>query len=119
MFGLSTMGGVSGIMQALQQSPQGGQMLNNGMQNKGFSFMDAMGSAAAKMPSGGGGRNPHLVMNPNHGMDMYQDMGNPAQSMSPVFNMMNSLQTQQPQRQDMQMPMHPLVAQILRMSGVQ
>ena len=122
MFPIATMGGISGLMQGVGGiSSMGGlsSAANAGSAGQGFSFMDALGSAAAKMPAGGTGKNPHLVMNPNYGMEQYKDMSNVGVGMNPLFSMMNSLQQQQqPQKQPMQMSMHPLIQQMLRMAGV-
>ena len=114
MFG-SNMGKASMTMQPGSYGgwPSESEMQSPSSQN--FSFMDAAGSAMGRGGGGGGGSSP-AMQHAQHGMNQYQDMSQP--NISPLFNMMNSLQSQQQQKQPMQMPMHPLIAQMLQRAGV-
>ena len=80
-----------------------------------FGFMDMAGSAMSKMPSGGGGKNPWGA-----GMWLSGQRDESQPNMGGIMQLMQMANAnQQQQKQPMQMPMHPLIQQMLRMAGVQ
>lgn len=118
MFPIAIMGGILSVLKGAQTTGPLASMMQNATTNAAkpkFSFMDMLGSAAAR-GGGGGGRSPHTFYNPAHGMETYQDMSRP--DMNHMLNLMQAAQYQQHQRQPVQVQMHPIIIEMLKRAGV-